>query len=216
MFNSFSLRQLWMIIVGQFCLGAGMGGMLVGSFVQGLRETINNGFPDSISTYACISGIFSSAFSFGCALGPLVGGFLVEDIGYRNSTMILTIAQGFLIALIIAYLLCGRSKSSKSSGDDDDAEKLIEKAEGQMLIPKKKELERVRRQFEPRCPQRRQCEYRRIRAGSYYRRNQLEQILVIPRSRPRHMRSNVRDFHGLQYQRQRSHSYCSSSLVQSL
>lgn len=32
--------SLWMIIVGQVFLGAGMGGMLVCSFVQGLRETM--------------------------------------------------------------------------------------------------------------------------------------------------------------------------------
>lgn len=198
-----------------------MGGMLVGSFVQGLRETINNGFPDSISTYACISGIFSSAFSLGCALGPLVGGFLVEDIGYRNTTLILVIFQGILIMLIIGYLMCCRAKTQEEI-EEDDAMQKIKDAESSLLLPKggkshtMLDFRQTVRRIDTRCPLRREYDARRIRSGStYLRRNPID--LVAPRSRHRRSRPNVRElgFHPI-YERQRSHSYCSGSLVQSL
>ena len=34
------LRELWMVIVAQVFLGIGFGAQFVGSFVQGLRETM--------------------------------------------------------------------------------------------------------------------------------------------------------------------------------
>ncbi|XP_054158359.1 MFS-type transporter SLC18B1-like, partial [Oppia nitens] len=72
--------KLWLTILAQVFVGLGMGGQFVGSFVQGLRETLKSGFPDNVSTYAVVSGIFSSSFAMGLSIGPGIGGYMVEKL----------------------------------------------------------------------------------------------------------------------------------------
>jgi predicted MFS family arabinose efflux permease len=57
--------SLPLVIVAQFLYGASMGPQLVGSFTQGLSETIAAGFPDDIATSAALSSLYQSS----CALG---------------------------------------------------------------------------------------------------------------------------------------------------
>ncbi|RWS13943.1 MFS-type transporter-like protein [Dinothrombium tinctorium] len=77
--------NIWLVLLAQGSFGMATGGQLVGSFTEGLKETVKRGFPENISTYAMISALFSSGFSTGGALGPVFGGFLVEHYGYRKA-----------------------------------------------------------------------------------------------------------------------------------
>ncbi|XP_054157779.1 MFS-type transporter SLC18B1-like [Oppia nitens] len=79
--------QLWLTILAQVFIGLGMGGQFVGSFIQGLRETIKSGFPDNVSTYSVVSGLFSSALAMGSAIGPGIGGYMLGKMGYRWATV---------------------------------------------------------------------------------------------------------------------------------
>ncbi|XP_054166548.1 MFS-type transporter SLC18B1-like [Oppia nitens] len=79
--------QLWMPIVAQIFLGLGTGAQCVGSFTQGVRQTMKNGYPDNVSTFAVISSIYSSAIALGSAIGPEIGGSLLGAMGYRWSTV---------------------------------------------------------------------------------------------------------------------------------
>ncbi|XP_054161833.1 MFS-type transporter SLC18B1-like [Oppia nitens] len=78
---------LWLIIVTQVFLGFGVGSLLVASFVQGYRETINYGFPKSQSTISILSGLFASSEAIGTACGPIIGGFIMDHFGYRWATV---------------------------------------------------------------------------------------------------------------------------------
>ncbi|XP_054157759.1 uncharacterized protein LOC128956102, partial [Oppia nitens] len=91
--------QLWLTILGQVFLGLGMGGQFVGSFIQGLRETFKSGFPDNVSTYAVVSGIFSSSFAMGSAIGPGIGGYMLGQMGYRWATVPIAGLQLFMAKL---------------------------------------------------------------------------------------------------------------------
>ncbi|CAG2172969.1 unnamed protein product [Oppiella nova] len=92
--------QLWLTILAQVFLGLGMGGQFVGSFVQGLRETLKSGYPDNVSTYAVVSGIYSSSFALGSAIGPALGGILVAQFQYRMATVPIAALQLLMVILL--------------------------------------------------------------------------------------------------------------------
>lgn len=59
---------LALVIVAQMMYGLSTGPQLVGSFTEGLAETVRAGFPDDVSTSASMSSIYQSA----CALGFVI------------------------------------------------------------------------------------------------------------------------------------------------
>jgi hypothetical protein len=59
--------SMTLVIIAQLLYGASMGPQLVGSFTQGLSETIAAGYPDDISTSAALSSLYQSS----CALGSV-------------------------------------------------------------------------------------------------------------------------------------------------
>ena len=54
------------------------------------------GLPDDLGTYAMLSAIFMPACFMGNALGPMMGGFLVDHFGYRDATAVV-----FVIILVM-------------------------------------------------------------------------------------------------------------------
>ncbi|KAL7632073.1 UNVERIFIED_CONTAM: hypothetical protein RMT77_017614 [Armadillidium vulgare] len=61
-------------------LGIGLSSQFVSSFVCFHKITVYLGFPDDITTYGMVSGLFSTCTSFGGIIGPLVGGFLYDIV----------------------------------------------------------------------------------------------------------------------------------------
>ena len=53
-----------------------------------LPHSTKRGLPDDLGTFAMLSAIFMPACFMGNALGPMLGGFLVENHGYRNATAV--------------------------------------------------------------------------------------------------------------------------------
>ena len=56
---------LTLVIIAQAMYGISSGPMLVGSFIQGLGETVKSGFPDDVTTSAAMSSVYQSACSLG-------------------------------------------------------------------------------------------------------------------------------------------------------
>lgn len=56
------------------------------------------GLPDDLGTYAMLSGIFMPACFFGNAVGPVLGGILLDYYGYRHATL--------LMFLIVLAMVC--------------------------------------------------------------------------------------------------------------
>ncbi|CAG2178074.1 unnamed protein product, partial [Oppiella nova] len=93
--------NLWLVIIGQICLGIAFGGILVGSFTHGFQEIIKKGYPENVSTYAVISASFSSAFALGSAIGPAIGGYLMGQLGYRWATLPMVALEFLFISVLI-------------------------------------------------------------------------------------------------------------------
>lgn len=75
-------------MVGLCLLGIGTAALLVASFSGAQKSALESisVTPDEI--YALIAGIWTSAFALGNFIGPTLGGFLVDYIGFRNATTV--------------------------------------------------------------------------------------------------------------------------------
>nr|XP_027198550.1 uncharacterized protein LOC113792803 [Dermatophagoides pteronyssinus] len=67
---------------------------------------IRNGFPDDVTTYSLVSGFWTAFCSLGEILGPMFGGFLTENFGFKRSSMIMgviAIAMAFVCGITCIY-----------------------------------------------------------------------------------------------------------------
>ena len=69
-------------------MGVGTAALLVASFSGAQKSALESisVTPDQI--YAVIAGIWHSSFALGNFIGPTLGGFLVDYIGFRNTTTV--------------------------------------------------------------------------------------------------------------------------------
>lgn len=44
------------------------------------------GFPDDLTTYGVVSGLWASSFALGAFVGPSVAGVLFDTVGFRKGT----------------------------------------------------------------------------------------------------------------------------------
>ncbi|CAG2115762.1 unnamed protein product, partial [Medioppia subpectinata] len=82
--------QLWLITLSLVFIGFGLASKLVTAFISALNDAIHRrGFPDNISTYGLVSAMYFSANSMGAFIGPTLGGYLIETVGYRSGTFVI-------------------------------------------------------------------------------------------------------------------------------
>ncbi|XP_076326301.1 MFS-type transporter SLC18B1-like isoform X2 [Tachypleus tridentatus] len=108
--------KLWIVIVSLLLHGFGIGAVLVSAFVGALRDTIKRGFPDDLTTHGLVSSLFASSASLGSFIGPSVGGYLLEKIGYRNGTSVLLIIEAILVCILVIYLVWDYRMKKKEHG----------------------------------------------------------------------------------------------------
>lgn len=53
---------------------------------------------------ACISGLYTSSYAFGNALGPFIGGQLIETIGYRKTVEVMALVVIAATVLVAIYI----------------------------------------------------------------------------------------------------------------
>lgn len=47
------------------------------------------GYPNDLRTQGLISGVFTSVYSLGALVGPVVGGIVIDLIGFDQSTYVI-------------------------------------------------------------------------------------------------------------------------------
>ncbi|GFR28551.1 MFS-type transporter SLC18B1 [Trichonephila clavata] len=94
-------------------MGLGLGAKLVCAFTGCLQDTVNRGLPPDLSTYGLVSSMIASSQSLGAFVGPSIGGYLLETLGYQRSSMTLLVLEIFLIILLIVSI-ANRKKWIKS------------------------------------------------------------------------------------------------------
>ncbi|CAL4068429.1 unnamed protein product [Meganyctiphanes norvegica] len=90
-----------LVICGLCLFGVGFGGGFVVSFNGVLQGAKSYGLPDNLALNGLVSGIFTSTFSLGCFVGPSLGGFLLDNLGFRLGSIAPLVFH--LIVLSIAW-----------------------------------------------------------------------------------------------------------------
>ncbi|XP_006834783.1 PREDICTED: MFS-type transporter SLC18B1 [Chrysochloris asiatica] len=98
--------QLWMLVLVLVVIGISTGMSIIPTFPELLSCAYENGFEEGLSTLGLVSGLFGAIWSVGAFLGPTLGGFLYEKIGFEWAAAI----QGLLpltsgLAMGLYYLL---------------------------------------------------------------------------------------------------------------
>ncbi|XP_036024740.1 MFS-type transporter SLC18B1 isoform X4 [Onychomys torridus] len=75
--------QLWLMVLVLVVNGVSAGMSIIPTFPEVLSCAHENGFEEGISTLGLVSGLTSAMWSVGAFMGPMLGGFLYEKIGFE-------------------------------------------------------------------------------------------------------------------------------------
>ncbi|XP_021568304.1 MFS-type transporter SLC18B1 [Carlito syrichta] len=75
--------QLWLLVLLLVINGISSGMSIIPTFPEILSCAYENGFEEGLSTLGLVSGLFSAMWSVGAFVGPALGGFLYEKIGFE-------------------------------------------------------------------------------------------------------------------------------------
>ncbi|XP_069344323.1 MFS-type transporter SLC18B1 [Eulemur rufifrons] len=75
--------QLWLLVLILVVHGISAGMSIIPTFPEILSCAYENGFEEGLSTLGLVSGLFSAMWSVGAFIGPTLGGFLYEKIGFE-------------------------------------------------------------------------------------------------------------------------------------
>lgn len=105
------------VCVALMFFGFGTGGKIVSAFLGVLHHTvIDREFPTDVTTYGLVSSMVASSQSLGAFIGPSLGGYLLQTVGYKPGTMVLFGIEILLIIIlstVISYQKCKREEGSE-------------------------------------------------------------------------------------------------------
>ncbi|CAD5227396.1 unnamed protein product [Bursaphelenchus okinawaensis] len=110
-------KNLVVIGLSLSLFGVAAGALYIPTFQNCLNAVKKHGYEDNFQTYGCVSGVFQAAFAFGAFLGPTLGGFGVEQIGFEWTTTIIAV-----INVVFIIFMCQFFAIRKLTGNDDDDE----------------------------------------------------------------------------------------------
>ena len=103
-------KRLWLVLVSIGILGIGLSMAAVPSFSDMILSTQKLGFQKGIVLNGVISGISTSSYSLGGALGPSVGGLIVGKTDFSHASTIFSLALAAHGYLYLILALCFPSK----------------------------------------------------------------------------------------------------------
>ncbi|NWX26950.1 S18B1 protein, partial [Notiomystis cincta] len=123
--------QLWMFVLVLVLLGFSLAMSAIPVFPEILQCAHENGFEEGLNLLGLVSGLFNAMWSLGAFVGPILGGFLNEELGFEWAAAIQggwPLLSGF--ATGIFYTIEATRKSSSSSlqnppGDNEERTCLI-------------------------------------------------------------------------------------------
>lgn len=97
-------KTLAACIIGLVVHGFGLACIMVPTFIDALRSSIAAGFPDDLSTYGLLSGLWSSSFALGAFVGPSVAGFLYDQVGFQYGSLFVIFCHLLLFVTLICFV----------------------------------------------------------------------------------------------------------------
>ncbi|NXU12989.1 S18B1 protein, partial [Pardalotus punctatus] len=123
--------QLWMFVLVLVLIGFSLGMSAIPVFPEILQCAYENGFEEGLSLLGLVSGLFNAMWSLGAFVGPILGGFLNEKLGFEWAAAIQggwPLLSG--LATGIFLIIEATRKSSSSSlqnppGDNEEGTHLM-------------------------------------------------------------------------------------------
>ncbi|XP_029799092.1 MFS-type transporter SLC18B1 [Suricata suricatta] len=106
--------QLWLLVLILVLNGISAGMSIIPTFPEILNCAYENGFEEGLSTLGLVSGLFGAMWSVGAFIGPTLGGFLYEKIGFEWAAAVQglwALTSGLVMGL---FYLCEHSRSRRS------------------------------------------------------------------------------------------------------
>ncbi|CAL1534922.1 unnamed protein product [Lymnaea stagnalis] len=97
--------ELWVIIVGLVIVGIFISLAVVPTMNCLLIGATELGFEDNLDTYGVIAGLFNSIFCLGSFTGPMLGGILIEELGFRYGATVISGIYFFVMFSCGSYFL---------------------------------------------------------------------------------------------------------------
>ncbi|GAB1294975.1 MFS-type transporter SLC18B1 [Apodemus speciosus] len=122
--------QLWLLVLVLVVNGVSAGMSIIPTFPEMLSCAYENGFEDGISTLGLVSGLFGAMWSVGAFMGPILGGFLCEKIGFEWAAALQglwTLLSGVAMALFYLWedSTARRSKAQNILGTEEEQAALL-------------------------------------------------------------------------------------------
>lgn len=108
---SFLPDVLWLNMVSLSLLGITVGMSLMPTYQFILDSALENGYTDDISTHSVIAGLWSSVYSLGEVLGPVLGGSLMQHYDFSNTCATFA-ALNFIVGTLATIMLVNRKQMS--------------------------------------------------------------------------------------------------------
>ncbi|NWI19333.1 S18B1 protein, partial [Crypturellus soui] len=107
--------KLWMFVLVLVVIGFSLGMCAIPVFPEVLHCAYENGFEEGLSLFGLVSGLFSAMWSLGAFVGPTLGGFLDEKLGFEWASAIQggwSLLSGLAIGIFYIIETTRRSSSS--------------------------------------------------------------------------------------------------------
>ncbi|GFW65644.1 transposable element Tcb2 transposase [Trichonephila clavipes] len=128
---------VWIVVLSLVLMGFALGAKLVCAFTGTLQDTMNRGLPPDLSTYGLVSSMIASSQSLGAFVGPSLGGYFLDEFGFRKASMTLLILETVLIILLVVSLCTSNICTKKA----DTIKYEIKKQVPNGCLPKEENIE---------------------------------------------------------------------------
>ncbi|CAL4105577.1 unnamed protein product, partial [Meganyctiphanes norvegica] len=99
------------IISSLALFGIGGAGEMMGAYAGVFRGAVVAGFPDDLSTYGLVSGLWAMFFYSGAFIGPSAGGFMIDNLGFDWSSFALMCTH-LVVGISTFFFVCSDNKRS--------------------------------------------------------------------------------------------------------
>ncbi|XP_032231644.2 MFS-type transporter SLC18B1 isoform X2 [Nematostella vectensis] len=99
-------KQIWLICISLALNGIGGSLFFIPCVPEMQRCCLDRSFTSDLALNSMLSGIFTGASNFGGFAGPVLGGALVEKLGFPWMATVMSFLSLFLVVLTVVWNLC--------------------------------------------------------------------------------------------------------------
>ncbi|XP_014240079.1 MFS-type transporter SLC18B1-like isoform X2 [Cimex lectularius] len=103
-------KTLAVCITGLVIHGLALSALMVPTFMDSICSAVAAGFPDDLSTYGIISGLWSSSFALGAFIGPSISGYLFDLVGFQYGSIFVMVVHFALFIGITIFISMEKKK----------------------------------------------------------------------------------------------------------